>query len=718
MERLAGWCYDHRRRVVLLWIAALVGSGILGGAFGGKYATDFSAPDFESQKAYDLLREKFPDAAGDSAQLVVKSDSGVQEDRARIEALFAKLATVDKVKGVQNPFTDPAAQRQISRDGKVLFSDVTFTARAFTLLAPDIKKMADVTRAESKDGLQVELGGIVVQGATQETPGAEFGIGILLAILVLLVVFGSVLAMGLPLLTAIFGIGIGISLLGLLTNVLDVPIFAPGMAGMIGLGVGIDYALFIVTRYRAALHGGAEPRDATIEALTTSGRAVIFAGTTVVISVLGIMVVGFSFLQGLAVTMAVAVLVTMLASVTFVPAMLGYVRHRIDKWHVPAFHRQESDHRETFWYRWSHRIARRPATYAIASLVVLVTLSLPVLGMTFGFSDAGNEPKTSTARRAYDLLAEGFGPGFNAPFVVVAPLTGGTNQAGLESFVADVAKDPGVADVSPVIRNQSNDTAIVTVVPASSPQDAKTNALAHRVRDIAKSHDVTAYVGGFIAFNVDFADRLSERLPVLMAAVIVLSFLLLMVVFRSLLVPLKAAIMNLLSIGAAYGFVVAVFQWGWLSDVFGIGQPAPIEAWVPMMLFAILFGLSMDYEVFLLSRIREEYDRNGGNNREAVADGLATTARVITAAALIMILVFAAFALGGQRQLKLFGLGLAVAILVDATIVRMVLVPATMELLGNANWWLPRWLDRLLPKVRIDQSAAATTEDAALEPAG
>ncbi len=718
MGRLAGWCYDNKRRVVLLWIVAFVGIGFVGAAFGGKFATDFSAPEFESQKAYDLLREKFPDAAGDSAQLVIKSDKGLTADRARVEAVFADLKAVDKVKGVQNPFTDQSAGRQISADGRILYADVTFSVKAFTLLPPDIEKMTAVSEAASKDGLQVELGGIVVQGATAEQPGAEAGISILLSMLVLLVVFGSVLAMGVPLLTAIIGIGISFSLLALYTNFLDVPIFAPGMAGMIGLGVGVDYALFIVTRYRAALHGGAEPRDAVVEAISTSGRAVLFAGSTVVISVLGIMIVGFSFLIALSVTMASAVLVTMLASVTFVPALLGYVRHRIDKWHVPVFHRAETGHRETFWYRWSHRIADHPAIYALGSLVVLVALALPVFSMTFGFSDAGSEPRTSTARRAYDLLAEGFGRGFNAPFVVVAPLSGATTTAALQSFADEVAQDKEhVAAVTPVIPNQAQDTAIVTVVPASAPQDPATSDVAHHIRDVAKKHGVTAYVGGFIAFNVDFADHLTKRLPILMAVVIVLSFLLLMVVFRSLLVPLKAAIMNLLSIGAAYGFVVAVFQWGWLKGFFGVSHTAPIEAWVPMMLFAILFGLSMDYEVFLLSRIREEYDKNGGNNREAVADGLATTARVITAAALIMILVFMAFALGSQRQLKLFGLGLAVAILVDATIVRMVLVPATMELLGDANWWLPKWLDRLLPRIDVGESSAEPRESA-LEPSG
>ena len=718
MDRLAGWCYDHRGTVVLLWIVALVAFLGLGIGFGGKYATDFSVPEFESQQAYDLLRERFPEQAGDSALVVIKAPGGVRQSQARIEQVHAAFDAVEHVNGVSSPFADPSG-RTISADGTIVYADLTFDIKAYSVTIETAQELVDVAERESKDGVQVELGGFVIQALSQEQPGAAEGIGVLAAMVILVITFGSLLAMALPLLCALFGIGIGIGILGILTNVLEVPNFAPFVAAMIGLGVGIDYALFIVTRYRGELHAGRDPRSATVTAIATSGRAVLFAGITVVISLLGIMVIGFTFLQGLAVSAAAAVLVTMLASVTFVPALLGFVRDRIDKFHVPAFHRQETAHRESFWYRWSHHVARRPAIYAVVGLTILVTLCLPVFKMRLGVADAGSDPRSTTARRAYDLLADGFGPGFSAPFVVGAIVDDPGDLTALGDFAERIKGEPGVASVSPVLPNSAGNAAIISVVPSTAPQDAATTALVHRLRQDAQSslrdRGVTAYVGGLNAFNVDFTAQIADRLPLLLAVVIVLSFLLLMVVFRSLVVPVKAALMNLLSVGAAYGFVVAVFQWGWLSGVFGVEQPGPIESWVPMMLFAILFGLSMDYEVFLLSRIREEYDRNGGDNRAAVADGLAATARVITAAALIMICVFASFAFGGVRALKIMGLGLAVAILVDATIVRMVLVPATMELLGNANWWLPRWLRRVLPTVDIEGPAS---DEPALEHSG
>jgi RND superfamily putative drug exporter len=488
--------------------------------------------------------------------------------------------------------------------------------------------------------------------------------------------------------------------------VFDMPTFAAQLAGMIGLGVGIDYALFIVTRYRQELHAGRDPEDATRTALTTSGRAVVFAGCTVIISLLGMFLMGLSFVRGLALGAVMAVLMVMLASVTLLPAVLGFAGHAIDKLRVPGLHRDESAHRATLAYRWSRQVQRHPWRFAIAGLAILVVLGLPVLSLRLGTSDAGNDPTSLTTRRAYDLLSKGFGPGFNGPLVVAAELPGPSSRPVVDGLRTRLIRTPGVASATAAQVNPRGDAAVITVYPDGAPQDARTADLVHHLRDsvvpsVVRGTGVVVKIGGNTASGIDQSAYLGGRLPWFIGAVILLSFLLLLVVFRSLVVPLKAAVMNLLSIGAAYGIVVAVFQWGWLGGVVGINKAGPIDSFVPMMLFAVLFGLSMDYEVFLLSRVREEYVRTG-DNATAVADGLAATARVITAAAAIMISVFLAFVLGDTRVIKLFGLGLASAIFIDATVVRMLLVPATMELLGDANWWLPRRLDRVLPDLDVE----------------
>ncbi|HEY7873654.1 MAG TPA: MMPL family transporter, partial [Actinomycetota bacterium] len=472
-------------------------------------------------------------------------------------------------------------------------------------------------------------------------------------------------------------------------------------------GVGIDYALFIVTRYRQHLHAGETPEKANLAALVTAGRAVLFAGTTVVISLLGILLMGFAFVEGVAIGGAATVLVTMLASVTLLPAVIGFVGKNVDRWRLPWFHRGIDDPQASVWFRWSRVLQRRPALPAIAGFLVLLTLAIPVLSLRLGFADAGSGSTERSSRRAYDLLSEGFGSGFNGPLLLAAELEGPEAVADLTALSGVLNQTDGVAATSPPIPNENGDAAIMTVYPTTSPQDPDTNRLVQRLRDTVipgamEGTGVDVLVGGVTASVIDFSEVNGDRLPILIAVVIALSFLLLVVVFRSIVVPLKAAIMNLLSIGAAYGVIVAIFQWGWGKDLIGVETTAPIEAWVPMMLFTILFGLSMDYEIFLLSRIREEYVRTGDNGL-AVANGLAATARVITAAAAIMVTVFLTFVFGfDERAIKLFGMGLAVAIFVDATIVRMVLVPATMELLGNANWWLPKWLGRILPKISIE----------------
>jgi RND superfamily putative drug exporter len=690
-----------------IWVVALVSAIFLAGAAGGDYSSDFSLPGADSQKAFDLLEERFPQVAGDTADIVFKADKGINDPEVKqaMESLFGKITKVDRVVGIDSPYA-PAGAGQVSQDGKIAFATVHFEHVKNEVVPIEVaNEIKDLATASQFDGLVIEPGGSVIVFSEFEQPGGAEGIGMLFAMIILLITFGSVLAMGLPIGVAIFGIAIGLSLVMLFANFLSVPDFTPQLASMIGIGVGIDYALFIVTRYRQQLHRGLDPEQATMVAIETSGKAVLFAGTTVVISLLGILLMGFSFVEGLAIGGAATVAVTMIASITLLPALIGFVGRNVDRWRLPWFRQKDTQFEQTPAYRWSRLIQKRPWPAAIAGLVVLLVMSIPLFSIRLGFADASSGSTDRSSRRAYDLLSEGFGPGFNGPLLLATEIDSPADLAKLEAVGAELAKDPGIAFVATAQPNPDGDAAILTAFPSTSPQDEATRELVNRVRTdiipkLSDGHPI--FVGGLTAATVDFADANAERLPILITVVIALSFLLLVLVFRSIVVPLKAAVMNLLSIGAAYGAIVAIFQWGWLKNVVGIETSGPIEAWVPMMLFTILFGLSMDYEIFLLSRIREEYVKTG-NNETAVANGLATTARVITAAAAIMVTLFLTFVFGfSERAIKLFGTGLAVAIFVDATIVRMVLVPATMELLGNANWWLPKWLDRILPHVHID----------------
>ncbi|HSO97168.1 MAG TPA: MMPL family transporter [Acidimicrobiia bacterium] len=692
--------------MLVLWLIALVGVIAAGRSLGGDTTTSFSLPNVESQQAFQLLQTRFPSRAGDSAQIVFATPSGVRSAAARVRVaqVLGQLVHVPHVTGVVSPYA--VQGRRISTDGTIGFATVQFDQRARDLPKSVGQAVVDRAQAANGRGVQVEAGGSVVQAVVRPQPPSSELFGLLAAILILLIAFGSVIAMGLPILTALFGLGVGLGSLPLFALVFDMPTFAAQLAAMIGLGVGIDYALFIVTRYRQELHAGRDPEDAVRVSLTTSGRAVVFAGCTVIISLLGMLLMGLSFVQGLAVGAVTAVLLVMLASVTLLPSVLGFTGRAIDRFHVPGLHRDESAHRATLAYRWSRQVQSHPWRFALGGLAALLLLCVPVLSLRLGNSDAGNDPTSLTSRRSYDLLSKGFGPGFNGPLVVAARLPGPGGRAVVQTLRVQLEHTAGVASVTPAQINPRGDAAVITVYPVHAPQDVRTTDLVHRLRDtvvprVTAGTGVVVKVGGNTASGVDLSDFLGRRLPYFIGAVILLSFLLLMVVFRSLVVPLKAAVMNLLSIGAAYGIVVAVFQWGWLGSIIGINKSGPIDAFVPMMLFAVLFGLSMDYEVFLLSRVREEYGRSR-DNAVAVADGLAATARVITAAAAIMISVFLAFVLGDTRVIKLFGLGLASAIFIDATLVRMLLVPATMELLGDANWWLPRWLDRLLPDVDVE----------------
>jgi putative drug exporter of the RND superfamily len=719
LQRLAAWCYRRRRRVLVLWIVALIAISAIGSSVGSTFSQGFSLSGTESQRAADLLQSRFPAQAGDEGQVVFAHAGGVQDAavQARMTALFADVASVPGVTGVVSPYTADGA-RQIARGGDVAYATVQFDRVASDIPDSTITRIRALADAAEGGGVHVALGGRMFQENSGIGP-AEL-IGVLAAIVILLVAFGSLLAMGLPILVALFGVGIGIAFVELLSHVIATPDFGTQLASMIGIGVGIDYALFIVTRYRQGLSEGLQPEHAVVRAIDTAGRAVVFAGCTVVISLLGLFLMGVDFVNGMAVGTSVTVGIVMLASITLLPAILGFAGRTIDRFSVRR-KRAEQPRERSLWFRWSRVVQRRPWPAFAGGLAILVVLAIPLLSMRLAFPDAGGNPTSDTTRQAYDLVADGFGTGFNGPLILAAEFPKGADIRSLDELVTDLRQTHDVAAVTEPMLSPSGDAAVIRVIPASSPQSVSTTDLVHTLRaDVIPASvagtDVQVHVGGLTASSIDVSERLSSRLPVFIGAVLVLSFLLLMAVFRSILVPLKAVVMNLLSIGAAYGVVVAVFEWGWLSGVLGVEQTGPIAPFVPMMMFAILFGLSMDYEVFLLSRIREEYDRTG-DNAVAVADGLASTARVITAAALIMVTVFGSFILGDATTVKLFGLGLATAILVDATVVRMVLVPATMELLGDRNWWFPRWLDRLIPRLHVeagpdvDEELARLTEE-------
>lgn len=721
LGKIARFCVAHRLVVVLLWLAAILGAAVMASSLGPRYSEEFRLPASESRQAIQVLESEFPDFRGQQVQIVFKADAGVTEasTRQEIEALLARVRELPHVAAVGSPYEGRGG---ISPDRRVGFGTAELDREAMQIPREDIATLRDVIVGASRPGLQVEAGGMGISRADEPELGRAEIVGLLVAILVLLVGFGSIIATGLPIMTALFTLATAMSAIVGLSHVTEVPVFAPDLARMIGLGVGIDYALLVVTRFRQNLHLGADPKDAAVRAIETAGRSVLFAGLIVAISLMGLFVMGLNFVDGMALSAGIAVLLAIATSLTLLPVALVTLGKKIDSVKIPIFSRDESEYRQSWSHKWSRTVQRHPWAAAIASSLVLLALAVPTLSIDLGASDAGNTPPTKTQRRAYDLLSEAFGPGFNGPVLVLVrspgrmpeaeglpPRPGGPPPHNVPPDVArifeNLASLPGVAQVGPAVPAPSGEVYLLQVVPTSAPQDSETRDLIHRIRtEVTEDRGNgggEVLVGGLTAAFVDLSDFLTARLFLLIGGVVFLSFVLLMIVFRSLLVPLKAAVMNVLSIGAAYGVVVAIFQWGWLKGLVEVEKAGPIEPFVPMMMFAILFGLSMDYEVFLISRIREEYDKTG-DAKESVAGGLAATARVITAAAAIMVAVFLSFVWNDERIIKLFGVGLATAILVDATLVRLLLVPATMELLGRANWWLPGWLDRLLPKLTVE----------------
>jgi len=713
MRPLAAWCVRHRRIVVSAWLVALIGLTLISQSVGSRYKDSFSLNGTQSFQALNLLEKVAPKASGDHEQIVVAVKQGKLTDpgtRIRVEAMLAKIAALGDVASVTSPYGRHGAA-QISASGQVGFANVTMSGQAIKITTSEAQTFVKTAQAGAGHGVEVEVEGQVAKAANSSSI-SSVGFGAAAALVVLFLVFGSLFSATLPLLTAGIALGSSLAVISLLSHVLDMASFSSELSLLIGLGVGVDYALFIVTRHRQGLQRGKPSEQAIVDAVDTSGRAVMFAGITVCIALLGMFALGVSFLYGVAIAASVAVLFTVIAALTLLPAMLGFLGPRVlgRKARRALSNGQLTINDESpGWGRWARTISARPAVIAIAAAAVMLIIAIPFFSMRLGSSDAGSDPAGSTTRKAYDLLAKGFGPGYNGPLQLVAQVDGAAQEAAFTKVTLAVAKTSGVVRVTApaILAGRGGKAAVATadVYPSGSPQDASTTTLLHRLRNAvvpaSTSSGIHVLIGGQTAIFADFATVLSNKLPLFIGVVVLLSFLLLTAVFRSLLIPAIAAAMNLLTAGASFGVITAVFQWGWGASLLGIDKTGPIEAFVPVMMFAIVFGLSMDYEVFLVTRIYEEWHRTN-DTRQAVIHGLAATGRTITAAAAIMVLVFGAFILGGQRVIELFGLGLAGAVFLDALIVRSVLVPGLMLLAGKANWALPRSLDRLLPHLNVE----------------
>ncbi|MFI1507217.1 MMPL family transporter [Streptomyces sp. NPDC020597] len=723
MAALARWCVRNRLLVVVLWLLALGGTATAAAVAGVAYSNDYEVPGTESGRATQLLAEGFPDLGGDSDTVVWHTATGSVGD-ADVEQTMTR--TLDEIAGlpgvasVAGPYGEQG-KAQISRDGHTAYATVTFDDRAEDVDEGEARAVVDAAKAAETDGLQVELGGSAI--ALTESSGGHLAevVGVVVAAVVLFLAFGSPAASALPIATALVGVGTAYAGIALLGHAMTVADFAPMLGMLIGLGVGIDYALFIVTRHRRGLKRGLPVAEAAANAVTTTGRAVVFAGATVCIALLGMLILRLSFLNGVAVAASLTVVLTVAASVTLLPALLSLIgmralsrreRRRLTE------HGPQPELPTGLAARWSAFVERRPKLLGALALVVIAVLALPTFSLRLGTSDQGNGPETATTRQAYDLLAHGasrpgaaesgggFGPGVNGPLTLVTRVGGAEDRLALDNLDAALRTTEGVASVTPVTFASDGRTAYLTVVPTSAPQSQHTSELVDRLRtgvlpraEAGTSLDVQ--VGGVTAGYDDFADVIVDKLPLFVGVVIGLGCLLLLLAFRSVGIPLKAAVMNVAAVAAAFGIVVAVFQWGWGSELLGLGRAGPIEPFLPVIMVSVLFGLSMDYQVFLVSRMYEEWLETG-DNRRAVRVGLAETSRVINSAAVIMISVFLAFVLSGDRVIAMFGIALAAAVALDAFVLRTLLVPALMHLLGGANWWLPRALDRRLPRISIE----------------
>jgi RND superfamily putative drug exporter len=719
MSALARWCYQHRFIVITAWIGLLIGLAVMSQAVKTSYDNSFTLPGTGSGSAQELLKGSAPAQAGDSDQIVWQVSHGSVTDLAikqRMSAMLARVSHLPEVASVASPYL-PSGKVQISPDGRTAHATVNFTKTADNLDHADINQVIAVATAAREPGLAVELGGLAISHAEQPPLSSTSAIGIGAAAVILLVAFGSLFAMALPIATAVAGVGSGLMLMAPLSHLMSVNGIVPILGALIGLGVGVDYALFIVTRYRRGLQSGLDPERSAILALNTSGRAVLFAGGTVCIALLGLLTLGLGFLYGLAFAAAITVACTVLAAITLLPALFGvlglHVLSRRQRRRLRANGTDHADSGSGMWARWSHTVPRFPAVLAAAGLTAMIVASAPVLHLRLGFADASNDPPSSTTYKAYEMLAEGFGPGFNGSLLLVAQTGSAADRAALDRLDRALTATPGVAAVQtgPARTRPSAGSAVevTQVIPTTAPEAQATSTLITQLRNSVVpryTHGTTlrVYVGGLTATFDDFAAVTAAKLPWFLAVIVGFSFLLLMFAFRSLLIPAITAVLNLLSAAASFGVLTAFFQWGWGTRAFGLGAPSPIEGYLPEIVLAILFGLSMDYQVFLVSRMAEEWSHTRDNARSVLV-GQTHTARVITAAAKIMIAVFIAFVFMGQRDVAEFGIGLTAAVALDAFVLRTVLVPAVMHLCGRANWWLPRWLDRRLPHLAIEPPA-------------
>jgi RND superfamily putative drug exporter len=707
LGRLGAAAVRHRGKVVLGWLAILAAAFGLSAAFSGEYTNDYSAPGSDSQRAHELLENRFPAQATESVDVVFRSEAGFEAPavRSEVTALLAELGNTPHVESVDDPFATPES---IAPDGQTLLAELRLdVVDEADMPIEDTERLRAGRAAPPRPGLDVALGGQAIEEAEEGEIGSET-IALVAAAVILLITFGSVVAAGLPLVVAIFGLGVSATLIGVFAAVLDVPDWTTALVAMLGIALGIDYTLLMVTRFREWRASGLDPQTAVAATMDTAGRAVTVAGSTVVVSMLGLFAMGVSFMRGAAAATIVAVLVVMAAAVTLFPALLGYLGPRIDRLRLPVGRRRPvattaGGHVEPArgWVWWSRLVGRHPLVVSALGVVALLAIAAPFLGARFTFPDAGNHVEETSTRQAYDLIAEGFGAGANGPLLVVADVSG-TGTAGLEALAGSIEATPGVAAVLPPELNPDGDTALITVIPNTGPQHADTEEVVRTLRaDVIPAAGVDAHVGGFAALSLDSNANTAERMPLLIGSVVLLSMVLLMLSFRSIAIPLTAAVMNLLSVAAAYGVIALVSEGGWLGQLVGIDNPTPTAAFILVLIFAVLFGLSTDYEVFLISRMRESWVRTRDNAR-SILDGLAGTGRVITAAAAIMIVVFAAFIPSDEIYIKVIGVGMAAAIFIDATIIRMLLVPAVMHLLGRSNWWLPSSWDRRLPQLHVE----------------
>jgi putative drug exporter of the RND superfamily len=740
------FCSRHHRVVIALWVALAIAIVLVGRAAGAQNSDNLTLPGTGSTLAQDLLSGNLPGQAYGTNPVVIQATTGKVSDSKSKQAIDDTLTTLRKAPGVTNA-VDPfgqAGKGSVSKDQTIAYIRTTLSESPSDLTEDDANEIIDATHPASDAGLKVAVGGYLGQAVSKTDTHKSEAIGLLAAVIILLFAFGTATAMALPIVTALIGLSIALAIVKLLGHVVDVPTVAPTLGTMIGLGVGIDYALFIVTRHKLQLNDGMEIEESIARATATLGGAVAFAGGTVVIALCSLLAADIPLVGTMGYCAAISVLTAVLAAVTLLPALLGALGPRINSLRVQIGRTHPDDHQAHGWRRAALAISHRPWRSMLASVVVLGVLAYPVLNLELGSSDSGELPKDTTARQAFDLMSEGFGPGANGPLLVGvklgSPAKGDQKKVDqldsqqqaqkqsaaqqqqldqqrqqLQQPAADprltalesaISKTKGVKSVSPATVSKQGTAAVFTAVATTAPAATETQGLVGNLRDdvipkAIEGEDLTVYLGGQTAGYIDLASRISEKLPRMIAIVVVLSILVLLLAFRSVLLPLKAAVCNLLSVGAAYGVVTFVFQEGHGASLLGLDGPVPIVSYVPLLMFAILFGLSMDYEVFLLSQIQEHYQEDG-DTRKAVVDGLATTGRVITSAALIMVFVFASFVLSDSAVVKQFGVGLAVAIAIDATIVRCLLVPAIMTLFGKACWWLPRWLDRALPKISVE----------------